>query len=116
MMMLRFVLTWNLRAFEEKSDCAVTIWEMTEEVMNFQTALLDVRRMDEADRLTMAAGTPATELMPAGPSRAILGSAGQRVRSPCCVDQATMAATVSWLPGTLTKPAGPSALPCSGRL
>ncbi len=31
--------------------------------MNFQTALLDVRRMGEADRLTMAAGTPATELM-----------------------------------------------------
>ena len=31
--------------------------------MNFQTALLDVRQMGEADRLTMAAGTPATELM-----------------------------------------------------
>ena len=31
--------------------------------MNGQTALLDVRRMGEADRLTVAAGTPATELM-----------------------------------------------------
>lgn len=31
--------------------------------MNFQTALLDVNRMDEADHLTVAAGTPATELM-----------------------------------------------------
>jgi hypothetical protein len=31
--------------------------------MNFQTALLDVRQMREADRLTVAAGTPITELM-----------------------------------------------------
>ncbi len=31
--------------------------------MNFQTALLDVRRMGDADRLTVAAGTPAIELM-----------------------------------------------------
>ncbi len=31
--------------------------------MNGQTALLDVRRMGEADRLTVAAGTPAAELM-----------------------------------------------------
>jgi len=31
--------------------------------MNVQTALLDVRRMGEADRLTVATGTPATELM-----------------------------------------------------
>jgi NAD(P)H-hydrate epimerase len=31
--------------------------------MNFPTALLDVRRMDEAERLTLAAGTPATLLM-----------------------------------------------------
>jgi NAD(P)H-hydrate epimerase len=31
--------------------------------MNFQTALLDVHRMGEADRLTVAAGTPVTELM-----------------------------------------------------
>ena len=32
-------------------------------MMNGQTALLDVRRMSEADRLTVAAGTPAIELM-----------------------------------------------------
>ncbi|MDR3371838.1 NAD(P)H-hydrate dehydratase [Rhodoferax sp.] len=31
--------------------------------MNFQTALLDVQRMGEADRLSVAAGTPVTELM-----------------------------------------------------
>jgi NAD(P)H-hydrate epimerase len=31
--------------------------------MNFQTALLDVHRMGEADRLSVAAGTPVTELM-----------------------------------------------------
>lgn len=31
--------------------------------MNFETALLDVRRMEEADRLTVAAGRPAVELM-----------------------------------------------------
>ena len=31
--------------------------------MNFQTALLDVQRMGEADRLTVTAGTPATDLM-----------------------------------------------------
>ena len=31
--------------------------------MNDQTALLDVRRMGEADRLAVAAGTPAIELM-----------------------------------------------------
>jgi NAD(P)H-hydrate epimerase len=31
--------------------------------MNFQTALLDVRRMGDVDRLTVAAGTPVTELM-----------------------------------------------------
>ena len=31
--------------------------------MDTQTALLDVRRMGEADRLTVATGTPATELM-----------------------------------------------------
>ena len=30
---------------------------------NFQTALLDVQRMGEADRLTVTAGTPATDLM-----------------------------------------------------
>ena len=30
--------------------------------MNVQTALLDVRRMSEAARLTVAAGTPAAEL------------------------------------------------------
>src|ERR1035438_6210219 len=32
-------------------------------LMNFQTALLDVRRMGEADRLTVAAGRPSSELM-----------------------------------------------------
>jgi len=31
--------------------------------MNFQTALLDVRQMGEADRMTVAAGTPTIELM-----------------------------------------------------
>ena len=31
--------------------------------MDTQTALLDVRRMGEADRLTVATGTPATELV-----------------------------------------------------
>ena len=31
--------------------------------MNFQTALLNVRRMGEAERLTVTAGTPATDLM-----------------------------------------------------
>ena len=31
--------------------------------MNVQTALLDVRRMGEADRLAVAAGTPAIDLM-----------------------------------------------------
>lgn len=31
--------------------------------INFKTALLDVRQMGEADRLTVAAGTPATSLM-----------------------------------------------------
>jgi NAD(P)H-hydrate epimerase len=31
--------------------------------MNFRTALLDVHRMGEADRLSVAAGTPVTELM-----------------------------------------------------
>ncbi len=31
--------------------------------MNFKTALLDVRQMGEADRLTVAAGTPASTLM-----------------------------------------------------
>jgi NAD(P)H-hydrate epimerase len=31
--------------------------------MNFQTALLDVHQMSEADRLSVAAGTPVTELM-----------------------------------------------------
>jgi hypothetical protein len=30
---------------------------------NIETALLDVHRMDEADHLTVAAGTPAIELM-----------------------------------------------------
>lgn len=33
------------------------------DVVNFETALLDVRRMVEADRLTVAGGTTATELM-----------------------------------------------------
>ena len=45
--------------------------------MNFQTALLDVRRMGEADRLTMAAGTPATELME-NAGRAVAREIGQR--------------------------------------
>jgi NAD(P)H-hydrate repair Nnr-like enzyme with NAD(P)H-hydrate epimerase domain len=31
--------------------------------MNVQTALLDVRRMDEADRLTVASGKTVIELM-----------------------------------------------------
>ena len=31
--------------------------------MNLQTALLNVRQMGEADHLTVANGTPATELM-----------------------------------------------------
>jgi ADP-dependent NAD(P)H-hydrate dehydratase / NAD(P)H-hydrate epimerase len=45
--------------------------------MNFQTALLDVRRMGEADRLTMAAGTPVTELME-NAGRAVAREIGQR--------------------------------------
>ena len=45
--------------------------------MNFQTALLDVRRMGEADRLTMAAGTPAAELME-NAGRAVAREIGQR--------------------------------------
>lgn len=45
--------------------------------MNFQTALLDVRRMGEADRLTIAAGTPATELM-ANAGKAVACEIGQR--------------------------------------
>ncbi len=45
--------------------------------MNFQTALLDVRRMGEADRLTVAAGTPATELME-NAGRAVAREIGQR--------------------------------------
>ena len=36
---------------------------MTQPAMNLDTALLDVRQMGEADRLTVAAGTPANELM-----------------------------------------------------
>jgi len=36
---------------------------MTGEVMNLQTAVLDGRRMTEANRLTVAAGTPASALM-----------------------------------------------------
>jgi NAD(P)H-hydrate repair Nnr-like enzyme with NAD(P)H-hydrate epimerase domain len=49
--------------------------------MDTQTALLDVRRMGEADRLTVATGTPATELMEnAGKAVARrLSSAGLRV-------------------------------------
>jgi hydroxyethylthiazole kinase-like uncharacterized protein yjeF len=45
--------------------------------MNGQTALLDVRRMDEADRLTVAAGTPAIELME-NAGNAVAHSIGQR--------------------------------------
>ena len=45
--------------------------------MNFQTALLDVRRMGEADRLTMAAGTRVTELME-NAGRAVAREIGQR--------------------------------------
>ena len=36
---------------------------MTQPTTNLDTALLDVRQMGEADRLTVAAGTPANELM-----------------------------------------------------
>ena len=46
---------------------------------NIETALLDVHRMDEADHLTVAAGTPAIELMENA------GRAVARVPLPCCV-------------------------------
>jgi len=45
--------------------------------MNFQTALLDVRRMGEADRLTVAAGTPVTLLME-NAGRAVANEIAQR--------------------------------------
>ena len=45
--------------------------------MNLQTALLDVRQMNEADRLTVAGGLPAIELM-ANAGRAVAREIGQR--------------------------------------
>jgi len=49
--------------------------------MNGQTALLDVRRMGEADRLTGAAGTPVTELREKT-GNAVAHAIGQRWTKP----------------------------------
>jgi hypothetical protein len=49
--------------------------------MKIETALLDVRRMDEADRLTVAAGTPAIDLME-NAGRAVAREIEQRRPTP----------------------------------
>ena len=62
--------------------------------MNVWTALLDVRWMGQADRLTVAAGTPATELMEnagravvhEGPAGGILAAAARRGSPIVAVD------------------------------
>lgn len=62
--------------------------------MNVWTALLDVRRMGQADGLTVAAGTPATELMEnagkavvrEGPARETLAAAARRGSPIVAVD------------------------------
>jgi hypothetical protein len=70
--------------------------------MNLQMAVLDVRRMIEADRLAVAAGVPPTEQMkmPVTQSPWKSNGAGPLARSPCSVDPATTAVTVSPPPGT----------------
>ena len=90
---------------------------MTQPTTILDTALLDVRQMGESDRLTVAAGTPAIELMQ---------RAGNAVAREIEWRWSVRAVTVLCGPGNnggdgfvvarqLAQPAGPCAWPCSVR-
>ena len=116
MMMLRFLRTGNLRTFEAKATAQLRSGDhgRGHELPDCVARCPPDGRSRSSDDGRRYAGYRTDGECRQG-RRARLGSAGQHVRSPCCVDPATMAATVSWLPGTLPRPAGPSALPCSAR-
>jgi len=66
---------------------------MKRDALNGQTALLRLREMAEADRLTVAAGTPAIDMMESAGSAVSreIERRWPRVLLSCCVDQATTA-------------------------
>ena len=85
--------------------------------MNGQTALLRVRQMAEADRLTIAAGIPAIDLMESAGGAVAREIRRRWRRGPLSfyVGLVTTAAMASSPPGILSKPVGPFVSPCSAR-
>lgn len=86
-------------------------------MMNGQTALLSVRQMAEADRLTIAAGKPAIDMMESAGGAVAREIERRWTARPVIVlcGLITTAAMASSPPGILSKPAGPFISPCWAR-